>query len=85
MEDFDNALYQLRREQFRLEADLASAGLRLITLYQELELLRDMAKQDNALGAKLEKAAKEKASIDAQKVCHGRHTTQRPTTPARVP
>jgi hypothetical protein len=68
VEDFDNALYQLRREQFRLEADLSSAGLRLITLFQELELLRDMAKQDNALGAKLEKAAKEKASIDAQKV-----------------
>jgi hypothetical protein len=36
---------------------------------QELELLRDMAKQDNVLGARLEKAAKEKASIDALKVC----------------
>jgi len=58
----------MRRDQLRLEADLGSAALRFVTMYQELELLRDMAKQDNVLGARLEKAAKEKASIDALKV-----------------
>lgn len=46
-------------------ARLQAAELRLLLLHAELKLLRDLAKRDDALNAKLDKARTEKATITA--------------------
>jgi hypothetical protein len=40
VQDFDDMLYKMRRDQLRLEADLGSAALRFVTLYQVRHPLR---------------------------------------------
>ena len=37
---FDTAVLELRREKFRLDADLKAADLKLLTLHQELQILK---------------------------------------------
>lgn len=63
VQDFDRALYVLRRERVRLAADQTATALRIMLLYRELDLLRDLAKRDSALGSKLTKATQEKTAM----------------------
>ena len=48
-EAFDEALSALRREKFRLEADIKEAEMRQLVHYQELVLLRDFDKREGVL------------------------------------
>ena len=48
-EAFDEALSALRREKFRLEADIKAAEMRQLVHYQELVLLRDFDKREGIL------------------------------------
>jgi hypothetical protein len=59
------AIGDLRQEKFRLDADLKSTDLKLITYYQELLLLRQFEGTENALAGKLSKTKADKASVVA--------------------
>jgi len=63
---FDEALDELRREKFKLEADLKTTDMRMLVLYQELVLLKEFEKKDNMLAKKLEAKRIEKADIVAK-------------------
>jgi len=56
VQTFDEALFELRAERANTTADLKAADLRMLVLYQELELLQNFEAKDQALTAKLEKA-----------------------------
>ena len=60
---FDQALLKLRREKLKLDSDLKSTDLKLLTLYQELYLLKDFEENENKLFAKLTKARSNKAQV----------------------
>lgn len=60
---FDGAVGKLRREKFRLDSDLKSTDLKILTLYQELHLLKEFEESENRLFAKLTKARASKAQV----------------------
>ena len=62
---FDDAVLRLRVEKSKLDTDVKSTELRLITLYEELILLRDCAEQEGVLTARLTKATALKAQVIA--------------------
>ncbi|KAH7291709.1 hypothetical protein KP509_29G029600 [Ceratopteris richardii] len=47
--NFDNALKELRHKRFQLEINIKRADLKMITLYQELKVLRTMQPKEEAL------------------------------------
>ena len=63
---FDEAVRNLRRERFKLDADLKMTDLRMLVLMQELRLLKEFEKRDNALVAKLDGKREEKADVVAR-------------------
>jgi hypothetical protein len=60
---FDEAIYELRQEKLKLDNDLKAADLRMITLYEELVLLREFETKDTALALKMEKCRGDKAGV----------------------
>merc|ERR1712028_143683 len=60
---FDEAIYELRQEKLKLDCDLKAADLRMLTLYQELVLLRVFATKDAGLSAKMDKCRGEKDGV----------------------
>jgi hypothetical protein len=60
---FDGAIAKLRREKFKLDSDLKTTDLKILTLYQELYLLKDFEENENKLFAKLTKARANKAQV----------------------
>jgi chromosome segregation ATPase len=60
---FDGAVRKLRREKFKLDADLKSTDLKILTLYQELHLLKAFEEKENMLFSKLSKARAAKAAV----------------------
>lgn len=64
---FDQALAKLRREKFKLDTDLKTTDLKVLTLYQELYLLKDFEENENLLFAKLNKARVQKVQVVADK------------------
>ncbi len=74
---FDQAVGDLRQEKFRLDADLKSTDLKLLTYYQELLLLKQFEGTENALSAKLTKTKVDKSAVvadivDCQEKLQGR-------------
>jgi hypothetical protein len=63
---FDAAVSSLHKERARVQAVGLSSALRLLSLKQELALLRDMAKRDAVLDARLAKANSDKEAISTQ-------------------
>jgi len=63
LHSFDGAVRKLRREKFKLDADLKSTDLKLLTLYQELHLLKAFEEKENTLFSKLSKARAAKAAV----------------------
>ena len=61
IELFDRAVCDLRRERFRLDADLKTAELRFLVMFQELMLLNEFEKRDNSL---LQKVTSKKAEME---------------------
>ncbi|KAA6392181.1 MAG: hypothetical protein EZS28_012290, partial [Streblomastix strix] len=61
--DFDSKLDELRKSRFRLAAEMCSAELRLVTLFEELVLLKDFEEQDEQLSEAFAKCRREKADI----------------------
>lgn len=64
---FDQALAKLRREKFKLDTDLKTTDLKVLTLYQELHLLKDFEESENRLFNKLAKARGQKVQVVADK------------------
>lgn len=64
---FDQALAKLRREKFKLDTDLKTTDLKILTLYQELNLLKDFEETENALFAKMKTAKSNKLEVVAAK------------------
>jgi len=62
---FDAAISELSRERLRIQNRAASASLRLLVLSQELDLLRDMRKRDEALETRLNRVRGDKATVAA--------------------
>ena len=60
---FDEAVFDLRREKIKLDADLKSAEMRMLTFFEELNLLKVFAKKDTQLSNRLEKAKTQKSEI----------------------
>lgn len=60
---FDQAVADLRQEKFRLDADLKTTDLKLLTLYQELLMLKQFEGNENALNTKLLKCKSDKAVV----------------------
>jgi cilia- and flagella-associated protein 44 len=60
---FDEAVYDLRREKIKLDSDLKTAELRMLTFFEELSLLKEFQKKDTSLAARMEKTKKEKTDI----------------------
>jgi cilia- and flagella-associated protein 44 len=63
VEAFDDALSQLRREKFRLEADLKLASIKSLVMVQELGLLRDFEKREDTLFAKRQAKLDDKVEV----------------------
>ena len=59
---FDEAVYDLRREKIKLDSDLKTAELRMLTFFEELSLLKEFQKKDTSLAARMEKTKKEKTN-----------------------
>jgi len=66
---FDEALSKLRREKLALEADLKQAEIKRLVMYQELQLLKDFEKRENALNDKLTAKKAEKKEV-VEKIRH---------------
>ena len=60
---FDSALGSLRREKFKLEADLKLSEIKQLVCYQELGLLRDFDKRENVLLQKRQTKLDERQEI----------------------
>ena len=60
---FNATVSLMRREKFKLEADLKASELKMLTFFEELAFLRDNEKGENALMAKKEKKMIEKSEI----------------------
>ncbi|CEO97919.1 unnamed protein product (mitochondrion) [Plasmodiophora brassicae] len=60
---FDDAVDEMRDEKFRLENDLKQTEIRMLTLYQELQLLKSFDDRESKLNAQLEKARADKAQV----------------------
>eukprot|EP00163_Fabomonas_tropica_P003294 TRINITY_DN1277_c0_g1_i2.p1 TRINITY_DN1277_c0_g1~~TRINITY_DN1277_c0_g1_i2.p1 ORF type:complete len:1610 (+),score=529.40 TRINITY_DN1277_c0_g1_i2:771-5600(+) len=60
---FDQAIYDLRIEKFRLAADMKQTDVKLLVLQKELHLLEVFGKQDSALMKKQSGKLAEKADI----------------------
>lgn len=70
VEAFDEALSKLRREKLALEADLKQAEIKRLVMYQELQLLKDFEKRENALNDKLTaKMAEKKEVVEKIRSC----------------
>lgn len=63
---FDQAVSDLRQEKFRLDADLKSTDLKLLTLYQELLMLKQFEQTESSLNAKMAKSKHDKAQVVAE-------------------
>eukprot|EP00899_Mesostigma_viride_P010867 jgi/Mesvir1/19782/Mv13079-RA.2 len=63
---FDDTLEELRREKFRLEADLKMAELKMLVFYRELALLKEFEKSDVSLKQRSTSKAAEKAEMLAK-------------------
>ena len=71
VEAFDEAMYDLCREKLKLDCDLKTAEMRMLTFLQELEMLKEFEKKDKSLTAKLEKCKVEKGTIVTEiSECH---------------
>ena len=62
---FDRVVAELRSERCQVESELKAASLRLLLLFRELQLLRDMAKRDGALSMRLDKAMADRATVSS--------------------
>lgn len=62
---FDEAVYEMRREKYRLDADLKATDLKLLVLYQELELLKQFEPAEKALFEKFAKCQQQKSAYVA--------------------
>ena len=60
---FDNGVEILRREKFKLDSDTKTTDLRLLTMYQELELLKKFEDKENSLTTKLSDAREKKRDV----------------------
>ena len=60
---FDEAMYDLCREKLKLDADLKTAEMRMLTFLGELGMLSEFEKKDSMLSQKMSKAKAEKASV----------------------
>mmetsp|Transcript_11130 Transcript_11130/g.36622 ORF Transcript_11130/g.36622 Transcript_11130/m.36622 type:complete len:455 (+) Transcript_11130:198-1562(+) len=60
MQTFNDSLRDLRRDKFKLEADLKAADMKRLVLYQELVLLKEFEKQEVTLTTKLDNKTGEK-------------------------
>ncbi|XP_022090775.1 cilia- and flagella-associated protein 44-like isoform X2 [Acanthaster planci] len=58
---FDAELRMLRHEKLSLDTELKHADLRRVTLFEELQLLKEFEKRENVLAAKVETKIKEKS------------------------
>ena len=63
---FDEAMYDLRREKIKLDADLKTAEMRGLTFLSELEMLKEFEKKETMLSTKLEKNKIEKGSVSTE-------------------
>lgn len=64
LRNFDAKLRTIRHEKFELDVTIKNADLRLLTLFEELQLLKEFEKQENLLADKVEMKNTEK--IDMQ-------------------
>jgi len=65
---FDQALAKLRREKFKLDTDLKTTDLKVLTLYQELHLLKDFEESENKLFFKKNNHEKQKNDVVREKM-----------------
>jgi WD40 repeat protein len=65
VDTFDQAVMRLRQEKLKLDTDLKTTDLKLLTLYQELHLLKEFEENENALFSKLSKARAAKSQVVA--------------------
>jgi cilia- and flagella-associated protein 44 len=63
---FDEAMYDLRREKVKLDADLKTAEMRMLTFLNELDMLKEFEVKDKSLSTKLEKSKIEKGTISTE-------------------
>ena len=63
VEAFNEALAKLRREKFKLEADLKQAEIKKLVMYQELQLLKDFEKREDTLTDKMQAKLSEKREV----------------------
>jgi hypothetical protein len=61
--EFDNTIERLRREKFKQDSDLKTADLRVLTLFQELQLLKSFEDKENALFGNLNKFRAAKSQV----------------------
>lgn len=63
MSEFDGEHLRLRRQKLHLDWRLALGDLRLLTLYQELLLLKDLERREESVQAKLDDCMREENEI----------------------
>ncbi|XP_071842731.1 cilia- and flagella-associated protein 44-like isoform X2 [Apostichopus japonicus] len=61
--NFDAELRMLRHSKFNLDIDLKNSDLRKVTLFEELQLLKEFEKRENVLAEKVEAKIKEKTDM----------------------
>ncbi|KAK2964839.1 putative Cilia- and flagella-associated protein 44 [Blattamonas nauphoetae] len=66
VKQFDNQLDELRKSRFRLMSEMKAADLRLITLFEEFNLLKEFEEQDEVLSQAYIECRSEKAEIAKQ-------------------
>ncbi|XP_030833850.1 cilia- and flagella-associated protein 44 isoform X2 [Strongylocentrotus purpuratus] len=66
--NFDAELRLLRHEKFNQDLDLKNADLRRVTLFEELQLLKEFEKRENVLAAKVDIKIKERSDMQAKVV-----------------
>ncbi len=60
---FDDGLARLRLEKIKLESDIKTTSLKLLTLYEELNLLRSFEDDENQINNKINKLKAQKAQV----------------------
>jgi hypothetical protein len=63
---FDSNLAELRREKFKLDSDLKTTDLKVLTLYQELQLLKNFGEQESHLFTKFREALQHQQRLETE-------------------
>ena len=64
--DFDEALFRLRHDKVQLDIDMKTADLRLLTQFEELQLLKEFEKKETIFTSRYKSRKQDKQDMESK-------------------